>query len=87
MKERKMKVNGVMALSQAVACLEDVLSSLKAGILLLETGQETLQLMPPAVVDFELEMAQKKDKEKLQLELSWKTGAKAKAAPVTIGSK
>lgn len=88
MKDKKMKVEGVMELSQAITYLENVLDSLKQGQLVLEAGQESLVLSPPSIVDFEMEVARKKDKEKFQVEISWKTGSKAKGTvEVVVSSK
>ena len=43
---RKIKVEGIMELSQAVSYLENLLNSLKQGNLHLESGQETITLKP-----------------------------------------
>lgn len=78
MKDKKIKVAGVMALSEAVNHLENLLASLKEGLVVLESGQESMTLCPPPVVDLEIAVAQKKDKEKFKLELSWQTGERAR---------
>ena len=77
MGSRKLKVQGMMELSQAVAYLEDVLQSLKEGAIRVESGNEVMSLNPGGIVDFEMQLSQKKEKEKFSLEISWKLDAKS----------
>ena len=69
---KKIKVEGVMSLNQAVSYLEDVITSLKEGSIRVEAGEEAMTLTPQDLVDFEMGLAQKKGKEKFELEISWK---------------
>jgi amphi-Trp domain-containing protein len=76
MSSNKIKVEGMMSLEQAVSYLEDVLSSLKGGAIKVQAGEETMTLTPQSVVNFEMSLSQKKDKEKFKLEIGWKEGGK-----------
>lgn len=83
----KIKVDGIMELSQAITYLEDILASLKEGVFRLEAGGDSLTLCPEKVVEFEMSVSQKKDKEKFELEISWKKDEKAfPATQVKIGA-
>lgn len=68
----KVEIEGAMDLSQAITYLEDVLASLKDGLIKVEAGNDIVVLRPAAAVDFEMSASQKKDKEKFSLKLSWK---------------
>ena len=84
----KLKVEGIMELSQALAYLEQVVASLKQGAIAIEAGEETITLSPENVVEFEMEASQKKDKEKFALEISWKKdGSLIKEGDVKISTK
>lgn len=71
MSKDKLKIDSIMPLDQVISKLEELLGSLKSGCLNIQLGQETMQLTPAGVVDFEMKVAKKKDKEKLSLEISW----------------
>ena len=83
----KIKVEGVMSLEQAVSYLEDVVNSLKSGCFVVQAGEETMSLTPQDVVDFEMALSQKKDKEKFKLEIGWRSGGNAAAADLKIGKR
>lgn len=68
----KIEIEGKLELAQVIGHLESVLTSLKEGAVKLSQGGETMVLTPCPVVDFSLEASQKKDKEKLEISLSWK---------------
>lgn len=83
----KVEIEGAMDLSQAISYLEDVLNSLKEGVIRVETGDEMVMLRPSQAVDFEMSASQKKDKEKFSLKLSWKkTKDDIKEKDLKIGS-
>lgn len=76
MSSNKIKVEGMMSLEQAVSYLEDVVSSLKSGAFQVQANEETMTLTPQDVVNFEMSLSQKKDKEKFKLEIGWKKSGK-----------
>jgi len=68
----KAKLEGVMELREAIARIDAISAGLKAGEVTLNDDKETLVLHPARVVAVELKAGQKKDKEKISLEISWK---------------
>ncbi len=71
MSKDKLKIDSIMPLDQVIGKLEELVGSLKNGSLNIQFGQETMQLTPSGVVDFEMKVSKKKDKEKLSLEICW----------------
>jgi len=71
MSKDKLKIDSVMPLDQVISKLEELASSLKNGSMTIQLGQESMQLRPSGVVDFEMKVSRKKDKEKVSLEISW----------------
>lgn len=71
MAKDKLKIDSVMPLDQVISKLDELATSLKNGSLRIQLGQETMQLTPSGVVDFEMKVSKKKDKEKVSLEISW----------------
>ncbi len=69
---KKIKIDGLMELNKACGYLEDLLASLKQGKLHIAVGADAITLVPDGIVDFEMEVSQKKEKEKLSIEFSWK---------------
>lgn len=84
MSKSKLSLEQTMELAKVVATLEDVLNGLKNGSLTLQHGAESVTLTPPGVVELEMEASQKKDKEKLSIQIAWKKGA-ANVPTVTVG--
>lgn len=76
-KDSKVKIDGAMELNQVIVYLEDVLKGLKAGSVHVQLGQEAVLLQPSSVIAFEMEVSQKKDKEKISFELCWKKEERA----------
>lgn len=70
--KNKLKVEGVMQLTEVIANLEKLAADMKAGLVTLSAGDETLSLAPSVLVNVEMKASQKKDKEKFALEISWK---------------
>ena len=85
-KSSKVKLEQTMDTAQAVIHLEDLLNSLKSGLVQAETPKERLSIPVPATVDLELKISRKKDKAKCSFELSWPIDPEADAA-VTISGK
>ncbi len=71
MSKDKLKLDSIMPLDQVVARLEELVASMKSGSVVFQLGQESLSLIPPKVVDFEMKISRKKDKEKIFIEISW----------------
>lgn len=85
MSKNTVKIDSLMELSRVITTLEEVLASLKRGALNISLGDDSVTLVPPPVVDFEMELEEKKDKAKLSLEISWRKDKRAMAAGMTIG--
>jgi amphi-Trp domain-containing protein len=68
----KVKVEGVMDLKELIAYLEDIVSGFKSGSVCMNVGEDCLTLKPRGVMDVGLKVSQKKDKEKLVLEVEWR---------------
>jgi len=68
----KIKVEGVMQLSEVINNLEKLVTDMKAGLVTIAAGEESLSLEPSVLVNVAMKASQKKDKEKFALELSWK---------------
>lgn len=79
MSSTKLTVEETMELSRVITTLEDLLESLRQGSLTMSRGSESVTLLPPGVVEFEMEVSQKKDKSKLTVEISWKGAGKGAA--------
>ena len=87
MSKNKIEIEGVMELSRVIAYLENLLEGLKSGTVYVQAGTEAATLCPPSIVDFEMEVAQKKDKSKITVEIAWKQDAKTGLGEgVKIGS-
>jgi len=60
--------------AEALEYLEAIVEGLRKGILTISTPGRVLTLRPGGLIELELGAKQKKDREKLQLELEWKPG-------------
>ena len=72
--KRELKAELQMAMPELVRYLEAILDGLREGKVYLEHGGEVVALNPAGTVTLEIEAKQKKDKEKLSLEVSWQRG-------------
>jgi amphi-Trp domain-containing protein len=72
MSKDKVKVEGVMDTKEIIAYLEDLVAGFKAGSVCMTVGEDCLTLKPRGVMDVALKVSQKKDKEKLSLEVQWR---------------
>jgi amphi-Trp domain-containing protein len=70
--KNKIKIEGVMQLSEVIANLEKLTCDMKSGCVTIAAGDESLALSPSTLVNVEMKASQKKDKEKFALEISWK---------------
>jgi len=71
MEKKSVVLKEKMELDKVIACLEDIVASLKAGTMCIQHGDDLITLKPTASVELEIEAVMKKGKEKLALELSW----------------
>ncbi|TPV96565.1 MAG: amphi-Trp domain-containing protein, partial [Myxococcales bacterium FL481] len=58
-------------IAQAVAYLRELAQSLEDGVTYIKHESRVIALRPPEGVEFEIEAAEKKQKQKLNIELSW----------------
>ena len=56
----------------AISSVEEIVADMKAGLVTLAAGDESLTLKPSVLVNVDMKASQKKDKEKFALEISWK---------------
>ncbi|MHC1789053.1 amphi-Trp domain-containing protein [Solidesulfovibrio sp.] len=68
----RIKVEGVMQITEVIANLEKLVADMKVGLVTIAAGDETLTLRPSVLVNVDMKASQKKDKEKFALEISWK---------------
>ena len=74
-KEGKAKVSLKKKVGQeeAIAILEDILKNFKAGTMVFQNGEESVTLTLADKISLEIKAKTKKLKNKLSMELSWKT--------------
>jgi amphi-Trp domain-containing protein len=81
MKEEKQKnkieFEGTMELERAIGYLEEALRSMKEGAFSVECCGRHMDFEAAPLVEFEFEAKQKKDKQVLSFEFTWKEGLKA----------
>ena len=74
MSKQELSLKGTVDLERAIGYLEDLIASLKAGTVHIQQGDKGLTIHPRDVVDLEVEVEQKKAKEKFTIELAWRNG-------------
>lgn len=76
MSDKKVEVSfeGTMTLDKALAYLEGLVASIRAGAVRIEKGEDLVVLTPGDVVKMEVEAKAKKGKQSLQLGLTWEDG-------------
>jgi amphi-Trp domain-containing protein len=69
--------------------LEDLVTSLKEGTICVQKGEEVAVLTPTDQVALEIKAAEKKDKFKFELEITWRQGPEAVESdqPLSISSE
>lgn len=72
MKKSEIKVKGLINGESICGVLSDLAQSFKEGTVCIENGQEFVTMKPGANIEFEIEASQKKGKEKLTIELTWR---------------
>jgi amphi-Trp domain-containing protein len=85
MSKSKLKLESRLPLDQAAARLEELAASLRSGQACFQAADEALTLCPGQVVDMEIKVAVKKDKEKVEIELSW-PGGQPRAGEMNISA-
>jgi len=80
----KVKIKQTMDTAQVAAHLEDLASSLVAGVIRIESGEDAVILCSGDIVKFEMKVSRKKDKAKCSIEMEWTDdGSKAEALKIT----
>lgn len=72
MSKQSVSIEKKLGLDEAIAYLEELVTSLKVGRIEVMENNENVILCPPAVLNLEVEAKIKKDKHKFAMELSWK---------------
>ena len=72
MKKNEVKIKGNMTAKDVAVLLEDLVKSIKAGTVCIESGDNFVTLKPGDNIDFGIEAVQKKGKEKLSIEFGWR---------------
>lgn len=85
MKDRKISVKQGMAYPDALNYLEALVNSFRKGRIVVQKGEDFLNMTPPEMVDIKISAKQKRGREEISLELSWNAAAK-QADPITISS-
>jgi len=73
MTRKGLSFKSLLQAEQAASYLEDLAASIRAGTVNLSHGDERVVLTPKQTLALELSASEKKDKQKLSLELSWRT--------------
>ena len=87
METSKISLKQIMETKDAVAYLEDLIKSFNAGKVVVQQGENYVDLQTPEMVDIKVEAKIKKDKSKFSLELSWRTLPADVAETMKISSK
>jgi amphi-Trp domain-containing protein len=70
--KNEIKIKQTMELGTVNDILKDLVKSFEEGTVCLEKGREFVTLRPGKVIEVEIEAETKKDKQKLNVELSWR---------------
>jgi amphi-Trp domain-containing protein len=73
MPKKELKVKMIGELNDVIAQMEAVINSLKEGKVVIQKNNSFISLTPQDQVTLEIEAEQKKDKEELSIELSWRS--------------
>ncbi len=71
MSKKGIELKGTMEYQAVVYFLEDIVASFKERTVCIQKGDDHITLKPTDSIDFEVEAASKKNKQKLTIELSW----------------
>ena len=67
-----MSYKALLETEQAVSYLEELVRSLRKGVVYIRHGEDQIELTPGDALEIELEASAKKGKQKVSLELSWR---------------
>jgi len=88
MKENKISHRQLIKKEDAIAYLENMTASLKSGKIVIERNGQYVSMATPDLMNMEISAKEKKDKNELSIELSWrKEPFVPDIAPLTITSE
>lgn len=71
MSKKEISFKGKIRQEQAIDYLESLLQAMREGTIYVQNGDDFVSLEPTDIVELEVSAARKKEKGKLELELSW----------------
>ncbi|NCC23642.1 MAG: amphi-Trp domain-containing protein [Deltaproteobacteria bacterium] len=87
MEKKKVVFKQTMETAAAVEYLESLVKAFKAGRIVVEQGETSVELLPGQVVDVEVEAKVKEGKAKFEMELGWMTSAADEGEGLSISDK
>lgn len=72
MSKKEIEIKTALSAAEAASYLRELATCLEQGRVVLQRGAEFIELTPGQAMELELEAAEKKDRQKLSLELSWR---------------
>ena len=84
MGKRELEFKAEMNRGQLVSYLRDLASSLEEGTICVEKGDDYVVMNPGDRIKVEIEAAEKKDKSKFALEITWRKGETAMEESPTL---
>ncbi|MBU0481307.1 MAG: amphi-Trp domain-containing protein [Proteobacteria bacterium] len=86
METNKVSLKQLMEIKEAVKYLEDLIKSINDGKIVVQQGDDYVDLQTPKTINVKVEAKSKKDKSKFSIELSWRNAPDSEES-VTITSK
>ena len=71
MSKKEVSFKGRLEQQQAMAYLNELVTGLKTGTVYVQNGDGYVSLSPGKLINIEIEAVEKKDKEKLVIEMTW----------------
>ena len=81
MKKHEVTVKCKMETDAVVSLLSDLVNSFREGKVVVQKGDSFITLKPAGPIEMELEATEKKGKQKIEIQLSWKEEAPPEAEP------
>jgi amphi-Trp domain-containing protein len=81
MTAKSLSLEGTLAPSDLAVLLEELATGLRAGVVCLHKGEEFLTLKPGSALEFEVEAAVKKGRQRLDLSVKWREPGEAAPLP------
>ncbi|GFK93624.1 hypothetical protein NNJEOMEG_01458 [Fundidesulfovibrio magnetotacticus] len=81
MSTKSLSLEGTLAPSDLAVLLEELATGLRAGVVCLHRGEEFLTLKPGSALEFEVEAAVKKGRQRLDLSVKWREPEEAAPLP------